>query len=105
MFEDNEAVIKLIITSRSPNDTELSRADNEQMCISAEQVADFSRDFQPSHWCHIGPRSEQSWNYDTIEGTRGKLDAIAENMKDILHQQDTSSCSRCGKYAERNVEV
>ena len=67
------------------SDIVLNKASDEQMSLkSAKQVADFSKDVKPGHWCFIGPRSKQSWNYDTIADTREKWDAIAGKMTDIF---------------------
>ena len=53
---------------------------------SAQEVADFSKDFNPGNWCFIGPRSEQSWNYHPVADNRGKWDGNTETMTDIFLQ-------------------
>ena len=84
------------------NGIELNRAGNDQMCIlSAQHVADFSDNFKPGHWCHTGPASEESWNYDTNADTRGKWDAVAETMTDIFAQSE-HPFSSCGIDEERD---
>ena len=92
------------------NDMVLNKTSNEQMCIStAQQVADFSKDSKPSHWCrfskgfkqglcrHIWPGSEQSWNFDTI--------AIPEKITDIFARSENPVFPADGTCEERNVEI
>ena len=69
------------------NDIDLNGAAKEQMCINnSQQDAAFFMNFMSDLWCFIGLGSEQSWNYDAIERTREKWDAIAEQMTDICAQ-------------------
>ena len=70
---------------------------------NAQRDVDFLQDFTIQIIGASWAGSEQSWNCDTIGGTRGKWDAIAEQMTDICAQSGHLGFSGCGK--KRNVEV